>query len=407
MGDLIFSLIQGMIMKKSIPLILLTSILSACGGSGSSDSDSSGIETPISKPVLTYDASKLAYFAVKHGDGDWQELDNKTHSIDITDTKGDISIITVCDETGYNDTTDREVEVTHLRLKESITNTHWCKGLDSDSPEEIKFSSVQSDIRISKLSIKGLQSASFSRYLATANFSDLSGPKVVVASGNDYSTNSAYLYRKNYNQLEIDATYTIDFSGADAKELETFSTAEEVNGFSHGYDYLSAITESWAVDLYAGAGVQGIVPDDFLQEGDLFEHYYGFGNDSQITVLSESQTATNPLASAPDEYIPLDFTISDDKTSLSFIPKTSPLMSLIPSYHNIYINSHSMEYSINAERFSEAGNTLKLANFSSLPNYPGDLPNAIITTIPGATSYFDSAEKGKAGSLSLFISSDF
>lgn len=382
--------------------------LSACGGSGGS-SDLESAEDESGNPVFNFDASKLAYFAVKQGSGDWQEMDRIVQSIEVTDIKGDLSIITVCDNDDSN-FTSRDVTVSHFRLKKDVTQIPWCEGVGSLKLDDVIFSPAQADIRISGLSSKNLVEVRFSSEQASATFSDLAGEHELVASAYDYSTTKAYLYRGTFSALEADSNYTIDFLGDDAVTLEALSINEIVNGFYYSYDYLPAITKIGSVELYAGNSMQGKVPVEFIQEGDLFEHYYGFGYDSQISVLSNNQVAVNPLSAVPVEYTNSDLTIADDKLSLSFTPKSSPLDSLIPTYHDIYLGNDEIEYTVNAERFSEFGNTLTLMDFSLLPNYPGDIPNGTISDISGMqsiTSYYLSEEEGVNGSQRLFISSNF
>lgn len=116
-------------MNKNLLLILLTSILAACGGSGGSssntekentsqntekdDTESNSENDTSKKTILNFDASKLAYFSIKHGEGEWKKLENKKQDIEISDPKGDISLVIVCDETERNEFVDREFEVAH------------------------------------------------------------------------------------------------------------------------------------------------------------------------------------------------------------------------------------------------------------------------------------------------------
>ncbi|MGK0247949.1 MAG: hypothetical protein ACI910_000677 [Oleispira sp.] len=391
-------------MFKIITLISIAMALSACGGSGGS-SDLESAEDESGNPVFNFDASKLAYFAVKQGSGDWQEMDRIVQSIEVTDTKGDLSFVTVCDKDNSNYMI-RDVTVSHLRLKKDVTQIPWCEGVGSLQLEGVIFSPAQADIRISGLSSKNLVEVRFLSEQASATFSDLAGEHELVASAYDYSTMKAYLYRGTFSALEEGSTYTIDFFGDDSVTLETFSTAEIVNGFYYSYDYQPAIMKSWPVYLYAGNSMQGKVPVEFIQEGDLFKHYYGFGYDSQISVFSDNQVGVNPLSAAPVEYTTSDLTISDDNLSLSFTPKPSPLDSLIPSFHGIYIESDAIDYIVNAERFSEFGNTLTLMDFSLLPNFNWDMPSGTMADIYEVTSYYLTEEEGVNGSQRLFISSN-
>lgn len=402
-------------MFKSIAFISLAMGLTACGGGGGGGGGDTEIkeiaeikeiiEEEAGNPVFSLDASKLDYFAVKQGSGEWQEMPNSENSIEVTDTKGDLSTVTVCNINRGGDTPIWDISISHLRMKKDVTEIAWCEDLETKALDEVVFIPAQANVRISAISSKSFVGASFSSLQASATFSDLAGEHEIVASAYDYSATKVYIYRGTFSELKEGSTYSIDFFGEDAISLETFSNSEAEEDFSHSYGYKPAA--GGVVDLYAGDSMQGKIPAEFLKEGDLFKHFYGFGSDSQITVLSNNQEGVNPLSETPSEYSKSDMVISGDSLSFSFTPKASPINSLIPSYHKIYVGGYDIGYTVNAERFSEFDNTLTLMDFSLLPNYPGDMPSQTISSISDikdVTTYYSSEEKGVDGSQSLFIS---
>jgi hypothetical protein len=356
-------------------------------------------------PIITFDASPLAYFAIKHGNNEWQKRDNKIQDIEVTDLQGDISIFTGCDVRG-----DRNFTVSHLRITENLTTqADWC---DSAGVKEIYLASEQSSISVNGLSIENMiLVASGDNGTLNAMFSDLSGPKTIVSSGYNFYNDEIYLYRKLYSQLDSDSTYTLDYFGEDAVKLETVTTAAE-DGFTYAYDYRPIGEDSWGVELYSevhdfqGADViQGIVPASFIQEGDLFIHSYNFGSSSSINMLSESQIKISNLLTTPlAEYKSSDFTISEDKKSVSFTPKPSPIESLNSVNHLIFVVG--TDYVIDASRFSESENILTLVDFNDLPDYSGSTPAEAITE-PYVISFFNNGNLMESGSQGLRISTNY
>ena len=340
---------------------------------------------------------------MRHGVSNWKKLDNTLLNIEVTDSKGDISTVTGCeDETG-----NLYFIVRILRLLEDLnTRADWC------SSESITIASEQANLSLS-LSIDKLMIIGGIGGELRAEFSDLSDPRTIVASAYGDSSGQMYLYRKLNNQLDIDNTYTLDFLSIDAIELDTFTTSEE-NGFRYSYAYRSAASNSWGIDLNSAdfessqrtIHVQGIVPTSFVQAGDLFEHRYQYGDFYRLYMASDNQTKiSNPLSTEPEGYMQSDFTISADKTSLSFIPKTSQIDSLNSVFHIIGLSNGS-EYEVDAERFSEDGNSFTLVDFNNLPGYSGDIPERTIVE-PFVMSYFDNGGILRSGKKWLFISTKY
>ncbi|MEH6450880.1 MAG: hypothetical protein V7765_19600 [Oleispira sp.] len=379
-------------MMKHILAVAITSVLVACGG-GNSGSSSSENDGAAQAPVLNFKASMISYAAIKNGEnGSWTKLEIKDQKITPADSTGKISIVNVC---GNN-----EVYVDHWVVDEPRNYDYsWC-GLENQPYVDIEISSA--GFEIYDAAISGLIGRETDVNKIRVSASELS-EHTVWAYGKQTSTDKIFFLRKDNVQLTDEQVLSLDFS--EAVEVEV-AGAQVANDFEYDLDLL--VGSSVGTTLSLTSDLQNLnqylnITSPHVKDGELFSNTWGFGDDSQLKVISESiMTSASDLSTVNSTNLKAtDIVAAQDKKSFSYPVIDSGISDVTFDYVEVYFAGHAAEYTVDLEFLN--GRTVELLDFSMLPEYSGPNMSESFTTVDSLHEFHSSTNYPAAGSKQLLL----
>ena len=343
-------------MLRHSVLFSAVALLTACGGSSSSDS--------ASAPVVTLDASNLAYAAVRHGDGDWQKLDVATvHSITPTDPEGDLSLVTICNNGDYYD-----ADVYYSRVSADIDITPYCQT----NTRAITISSGDAGIEILSYVISDALETSSNGNVTLNSKND---PRTLLAVGYRASDQQAFLYKATeLTGLENDEVVTIDWSAASEVDYNDDPTAA---GFELNLAYVYPAANIFRLNLavYPLSGKSIRIPDTLRAAGDYYVEDWLFADDSSYERFINEPDGGIELTSVPAELSPSAVTFSQDELTVTVTYPSWSVTDLSPAGIDaeFYADGQatgadtSMTYYVNAAFGTATGISFGLLQFADLP----------------------------------------